>query len=334
MEAVFREARAEARELLRKKDSRGPWQPIPVLIGGVIPSLLFAWSYYCCFAGLRFYLPITAAIVGLVVPFIVCVAITAKARGNMRAVVPARLFFVLAVCLWVAFALAALGGEVNYHRHMVSFYKFQDLASYTNIDPGMDKGQSYMDAGQVYFSEGSHVAVGQLAAFRSDSVYCAAPIVSDALENQDGDEQVEQDGHFKVPKSETVDFWAVGVDCCDQESKTFTCGAVPNPKARAGIRLLRDDVRPFYVLAVQQWIARMCPLDKNTAEGRAEVAPLICPQARHPLFFHWVQDPLDEVDNLYTKAMQMYRHHLFWFCIGNVALVMSLHFVLFEMGLK
>lgn len=334
MNFMFKEARAEAHELLRKKEHKTPWQPIPVVLGAACPVVLFAWVYYCCFSGLRFYHPERAALLGFGPALAACVVVSLKTRQSLRAVAPARGPFALAACLWVALALAALGGEENYRWHMLSYYQFQDLAAYTNIDPSLDKGQSYMDAGQVYFREDSRVATEQMVVFRSDGVYCAAPIISQPIVNQDGEEQVEQDGPFKVSKSYTVDFWAVGMDCCDQETKVFTCGAVPDNAARAGIRLLRDDIRPFYLLAVQQWAARLCPVDDNTAEGRAQAAPLICPQARHPLFFHWVRDPLLEVDTFYDKAMHMYRMHLLTFAIWNFGLLLGLLWLLFFLGLK
>eukprot|EP00913_Durusdinium_trenchii_P020613 g19359.t2 len=50
-----------------------------------------------------------------------------------------------------------------------------------------------------------------------------------------------------------------------------------------------SDHRPFYLLAVQEWTARMCPTsgEDNTAKGHAKAAPLICIPSRHPLFFTW-----------------------------------------------
>merc|ERR1719468_1115062 len=189
-----------------------------------------------------------------------------------------------------------------------------------------------MDAGQIYFREYSKVYVDQMIAYRSDHVYCAAPILVEPLTNQDGAEQVEQSGHFNIPPSGTIDFWAVGTDCCDQETKAFTCGAVGDPRARAGLRLLRADIRPFYALAVQEWAARLCPLDDNTVQGRAKASPLICPMSRHPLFFHWVVDPLLEVDNLYNKGITTWSTHSVLFFVSNFFLTLALLWGLFVIG--
>jgi len=126
----------------------------------------------------------------------------------------------------------------------------------------------------------------------------------------------------------------VGINCCDQDRKTFTCGAVGDITARAGLRLLRDDVRPFYTLAVQQWNARNCPVDDNTVSGRAEASPLICPVAKHPLFFHWVADPLAEVDRYHERAMELYAMHVVLFTSGNLLVVLAVLWVLFYLGFK
>jgi len=324
MDAMFHEAKLEMRELLRKRESRTPWPPVAQ----------FAWVYYCCYSGLRYYHPYTAATLGIALPAAICAAMTLLARQRLRDAAPARVAVVLAAVLWVALALGALAGEVNFREYTMSFFRVQDLAAYTNIDPSLDKGQSYMDAGQVYFREGSRVAAEQVSVFRSDGVYCAAPILNNEFVNQDGEDQVEQDGPLKITKAQTVDFWAVGTGCCDEETKTFTCGAVPHPGARAGVRFMRDDIRPFFALAVQQWTARMCPLDDNTGEGRAKAAPLVCPMARHPLFFHWVEDPLEEVDNVFLDGRHLYSKQVLAFFFGNALLAALLHFALFELGLK
>uniref|UniRef100_A0A6U9FAX0 Uncharacterized protein n=1 Tax=Zooxanthella nutricula TaxID=1333877 RepID=A0A6U9FAX0_9DINO len=327
MEAALEEAQAEARELIGKRE-RSPWRPVPVCAAVVCPVALFVLVYYCGMAPLRHVQPNGAALLGLGLPLAVCAGISATARSRLRLAAPARVELTLAVCLWAALVAAALGAETNFRRHMMSYYRFQDLAAYVNVDPSADKGQTYMDAGQVYFKEDSRVATEQTITYRADALYCAAPIVSQSLVNQDGVDQEERDGPFNLPKSLTVDFWVIGQDCCDQGTRTFTCGAAQDPRARAGIRLLRDEVRPFYKLAVEQWTARLCPVD------RAQAGPPICPEARHPLFFHWVRDPLLEVDTLRDMAMQTFSSHLVMFVCFDVLLALGLFWLLFKVGMK
>jgi len=333
MKAALAEARAEARELLRKKEQRTPWHFVGVLNGVFWPVLLFVYVYQLSCGALRHYKPNLACVLGLL-GVLVCAAASAQTRTKLRAAEAARSLLCLTVCLWAALVFGLVCGDRNYYWYMVSYYSFQDLAVYTDLDPSIDVGQSYMDAGQIYFKEGVEVDTQDMIAFRSGNVYCAAPIVGQPLWNQDDKAQMEQSGALRLPKSGTLDFWAIGVDCCDKESKTFTCGAAGSRKARAGIRLLRDDVRPFYKMAVQQWEAQMCPLDDNTLKSQAKSAPHICPHARHPLFFHWVVDPLLEVDNFLLKSEQAFHQHVLLFVFGDIAFLLVLLWFLFFLGLK
>lgn len=329
MDFIFKEARAELRELTRKHEPRSPWQPIPVLMSAIVPALCFTWAYYCCFSWLRFYHPRLAFVLGLP-SLAVAAVVSLQAKQLLRNAVPARGSMVTAVGCWAAVVLALWLGEQNYSWHIFSFYSYQDLADYINIDPSEDKGQSFMDSGQVYFKEASYVAVDEFVAFKSEATFCVAPILSeDALQPSAPASKALGQNFPNV-----VDFWAVGLNCCNQETGEYHCGAVGDKTARSGLRLLRDDVRPFYALAVQEWEAKKCPEDTNTAKGYAKASPLICPRSGHPLFFHWVADPLLEVDLFYEKAMSMFSMHIVCFTLGNFLIGLLLSWALFLMGFK
>eukprot|EP00438_Fugacium_kawagutii_P029114 Skav233711 [mRNA] locus=scaffold2120:100002:105477:+ [translate_table: standard] len=128
------------------------------------------------------------------------------------------------------------------------------------VNPGREKGQQLMDAGRVYFEDGTGLDTSKSMAFRNLDRYCVAPIV----------------------------FGQVGVNCCSGTTADFRCGEFDNPKARSGLRLMRqmpraggletasermtvtlnqgEDQRPFFRLAVQQAEAR--------AEASDPVGPL------------------------------------------------------------
>merc|ERR1740117_776746 len=90
------------------------------------------------------------------------------------------------IMFWSAFIAGTVSGEINYQSYSYSYYSYMDLLSYPNIDPQEDRGQSYMDAGIIYFKESTVVAKNKAIAFQSTAIYCAAPIIRQPLENQDG----------------------------------------------------------------------------------------------------------------------------------------------------
>merc|ERR1719401_1001055 len=82
----------------------------------------------------------------------------------------------------------------------------------------------------------------------------------------------------------TYDFWAVGINCCSGHASDFACGEVSNINAHSGLRLMREDQRAYFRLAVQQ------------AEATYNI------NANHPIFFYWMQDPLIEINSYQDDA--------------------------------
>jgi len=168
------------------------------------------------------------------------------------------------LALFIAPCLAMVFGDMNFWYNMQPYYDVELLNTYPSVNPATDKGAQMMDAGRVYFADGTALDQRKAMAFKNVDLYCVAPIVN-------GNEQLA-----------TYDFWAIGVNCCSAVSSDFRCGEFNNPHARAGLRLMRPDSRPFFRLAVQQ----------------AEAAYNI--KAAHPVFFYWMQDPVAEM-NVYRK---------------------------------
>jgi len=378
---------AEVRGLLRKKD-KNAWNPLTVFKCVLIPTVLFVYVAYLVGHSFRHHYPRWAIFLGPVLGLLFCLSTTSTAIKRVRLEVPARESITLCTALWCALVMAAVGGDAIFRWDMSSYYTYEDLASYINVDPNQDKGQTYMDAGQVYFKESSYVMTTKAVAFESAGVYCVAPIVrwppqdsagveqgrlrragcstecsppacgagsptdgGSLLETQttgaglevctrycsarndtagtrfcgsggayeSGDfvdcstcqqassspSQAQYDGtRVELPASGTIDFWAVGKDCCDASGANFKCGAVDNPRARAGLRMLRDDIRPFFLMAVQEWSA------------------WVGEPAKHPLFFYWVEDPVAEVEghNLggskkYTEFVALFVAFIFFFTL-------------------
>jgi len=260
-----------------------------ICISLFIPSALFTAMYWIMSFSPHYSMPLLCYIV--VLAGLCCVAMTAylafdavrknQETGVVQFVVgnesaahrePTWLIFLFATCLQAWFMGVVLG-EMNYANHTQPYYEVSNLETYPSVDPSTMRGQQLMDAGRVMFTPGSRLDLTRSRGYKNLENYCVAPIVS---------------AHDTRPVP-TYDFWAVGVNCCSGSEADFHCGEFNNPRASAGLRLMQgDDQRAFYKLAVQQ----------------AEAAYNI--KTEHPLFFHWMQDPIAEVNEYMDEGFKYF----------------------------
>jgi len=179
--------------------------------------------------------------------------------------------------------IGALAGTIFGYYLFVMYYdvyfQFRNLVTYVNLDPARDVGGAYMDAGEVYFKEGSRIDTGRAIAVMSKDVFCVAPIVREEASMS----EAELLKGLPPPTSGTMDWWVVGKNCCQPDGEQFTCGIAglaPGVYPRAGLRLLEDYQRHLYKLAVDEW------------SSKYDIP------ATHPLFFSWEADPLATVVTL------------------------------------
>jgi len=196
-------------------------------------------------------------------------------------------YLFLAATMTIAFAASYWLGQLNWRNNMQPYLVMQNLGVRTGVDPASAAGQQLMDVGRVNFVQGSQVDVSHSMGFKSVDEYCVAPIVR-------GD---------KAPES-SYDLWAIGLNCCSGKQADFRCGDVGNPKALGGLRILREEHRSFYALAVQQ----------------AEAAYNI--QARYPLFFYWVENPARELQSYKDEAERCCLLGCLCFVAGQLLLVL------------
>lgn len=300
----------ETQALLHAPKKNTVRRPVDIALGWFCPVLLFTLVFCCMSFIIRFRWKFWAIVIGPVLGFVMCVGLSLKAHTQFRSLEPSRNIISLTVSLWAALIAGAVLGDVNYWHYAVNYYAILDLATYVNIDPDTEKGQTYMDAGEIYFKEDSYVAVDQATAYQSNGIFCVAPIVRRASTNQGSTSQASARGNFAVPTSGTVDFWAVGLNCCDPSGENFSCGASNNLRARAGLRLLRHDVRPFFLLAVQEWSAWL----------NVDVL--------HPLFFSWVEDPVLEIESSHENAVSSCKVAVFMSSIVSLAAALGIPWLL------
>lgn len=171
--------------------------------------------------------------------------------------------FITSLVAWIA---GAQIGEANYSINVVPYMDVQQLNEYPSVDPSVSKGQALMDAGRLTFVTEAKLDISKSIGFKNADLFCAAPVT---LGNQTL-------GNY--------DFWAVGTNCCSGHAPDFSCGEYLNANAHSGLRLLKEEQRPFFRLAVKE----------------AEVKHNI--QANHPIFFYWMQDPLVEITSYKDTA--------------------------------
>jgi len=186
---------------------------------------------------------------------------------------------------FVATLLGGVFGDMNFWYNNEPYFSMASLNTYPAVNPALEKGQALMDAGRAYFVEGAALDNAKSIGFKNVDLYCVAPI------SYGGDQLA------------SYDFWAVGLNCCSGISSDFKCGEYDNPHARAGLRLMRDDQRPFFKLAVQM------------AESAYNI------KSTHPLFFYWVQDPVAELNQYRDDGFEYYLIGVFSYFVFNAATV-------------
>merc|ERR1719343_1541480 len=134
--------------------------------------------------------------------------------------------------------------------------------------------------------------------FKNEDTYCVAPVTSRF--------------HNLTARGRVVyDFWAVGTNCCSGNGNDFHCGDYTGKKARAGLRVMQDDLRGFFRLAVQQ------------AESAYNI------KAVHPIFLYWLEDPTFEARSYREDGFKYFM--LGMFSHFSLQLVLVMLYVVFIM---
>mmetsp|Transcript_101650 Transcript_101650/g.270353 ORF Transcript_101650/g.270353 Transcript_101650/m.270353 type:complete len:311 (-) Transcript_101650:110-1042(-) len=306
---------AETAHLLEKR-LRAAVQPLEIVACTFLATAVFITVYVCSVFRVRY----DSAGLGQALIFlcvILATGVTLFAAMKWRSAKPFRSWLALGISTWLALIVARYLGNRYWYENMVTVYTLEkDMANYVNIDPATDKGQSFMDAGTIYFKEGSYVLKGKAIAFHNGLTYCVAPIVRAPVDWTPSSGAPETESHFVLPQSGTVDFWAVGTDCCGKDGNTFTCGDVDSHLSRSGLRLLDDTARSMYLLAVQEWSA-------------TTGLPV-----RHPIFFRWTKDPLMHLADVVNNAWQDFWLHVIGCFLIALFFSFALHAIMRKMNIS
>jgi len=248
---------------------------VAVCMNIFLPWFLFASLYAILSFSFHYQHP-TAAWLCVGLGLILVLVATGLAYRATKALAKDPSWYVFAaLSLFLAVVFASVFGDMNFWYNMQPYYDIENLNTYPSVNPSTESGQQLMDAGRVYFADGTRLDGAKAMGFKSLDLYCVAPIVN---------------GNQVLA---SYDFWAVGLNCCSGVSSDFRCGEFNNPHARSGLRLMRDDQRPFFRLAVQQ----------------ASAAYSI--KSTHPLFFYWLQDPVAEMNSYRDEGFKYYLLGIF-----------------------
>jgi len=184
-----------------------------------------------------------------------------------------RVSIIVAAWLLVAVVTGAWVGLFSYECCISEYWMAQEMEARENVLPSEPAG-AYSNAGEIVFADEARVDPSRAVGYKDTSVYCVAPIASDA-------------------PLETVQFWAAGMDCCGARG-SFVCDDAWNPKARSGVvirrakdnTIMRDEVHDQYMKAVKL----------------AEVTYSIA-SAKEPIFVRWVADPNQVELNIWRAGM-------------------------------
>jgi len=263
-----------------------------VCVSLFLPWILFCFTFWTMSFSIHFRsLLLCYFLVFLGLLLVLVLAKLAYDQSRAKLANPGRMslsqnwFGFMALTAFIAWGAGVIFGDFNFLHNMEPFYNVAHLNQYPQIDPNVMKGQQIMDAGRVEFIKEAKLDRSKSMGFKNLDMYCVAPIVSGK----------------KPPAS--YDFWAIGMNCCNGDETDFQCGEYNNLFAHSGLRLMRDDDREYFRLAVQQ------------AESAFGI------QAKHPLFFYWMQDPVTEVNAYMDDGFKNYLMGVFFFWAFQLFLV-------------
>lgn len=168
-----------------------------------------------------------------------------------------------ALAVGVAILVGSNLGNGLFQSFSRKYYMIHDLKTIGNVDTGVWAGNGLADVGLVHFTPGTGLSPTLSWHFKSGSLYCVSPILS----------------NWTLPLNQQYDFWAVGKDCCSMAASDFRCGSWGNVGPKGGIREMDEGENQKYRLAVQQ------------AESIYNI------RAPSPIFVKWSLDPMLEVES-------------------------------------
>lgn len=235
----------------------------------VISSLVCMYVGISCM--LTFSLGASSLVSSVVLVLLVAIVIVEPFERNYPST-----HWLMVICVVTA-ASASVVGISSYHGLYAHALAAESGRVYTDVSP-MAKASAHADGGTIGFTSTAFVdetrAIGLL---RFGRTYCVAPIVA---------HEASVSPTSAMP---TVQFWAVGTDCCRKRS-SFDCDDTGDLEARGGIVLHEGEEavtssflaphlhEPEFLRAIQ---ASSALFEVKTADA--------------PVLVRWVKDPKEKI---------------------------------------
>lgn len=220
---------------------------------------------------------------------------TFSALRNPKQGDPRLLGLMFAFCV-LAWVWGVSQGGTIFLRFTRPYYDLVALNTYPSVDPSKFSGAQMMDAGIIAFKSGAKLDLTKSIGFKNEDVYCVVPVTMEGA----GDKQK----HYH--------FWAVGTNCCSSHTSNYQCGEWNLPSAHMGLRLMNEEQRPYFRLAVKE----------------AEAAYNI--EADHPVFMHWLTDAVGEVEAYQDDAYKYFLAGTCFYGAFQLFLVIVASFIVFK----
>lgn len=175
-------------------------------------------------------------------------------------------------------------------------WSYDQKAGYTGVHAA-SPAKSRADAGSVAFTKTTHVDITTSLGYKRGDVYCVAPIVDDAIDD------------------ELVNFWAVGLNCCGARD-AFRCYDSLNPHARGGMVAASKPISDFHASELDMY--------RKAAEIAAGQYDL--QQAPDAMFIYWIYDLAAARNNIIADAYLRFGYAaaiFFCFLVPTYGLIRS-----------
>lgn len=237
--------------------------------------MMHAWFHVLHYSSMRF---------GIIVLFLLGLGCGCTGGSYKRVMGKDSLTMrVVGVLVLQATLLALVFGFHLYVQHLVFYFKYQEMRTYTNVAAAQQSG-GFRDGSMFLFTEDSHLDSMRGVGYQSrwtGNTYCVAPIIDPTM-----------------TEANLISFWAVGENCCGKRA-SFRCDSGEDYFVRTGLALLRADeiVRPW-----MSWATSGDIYDYYLEAIKLQEAEYVTQANKKPILLRWISNPIALKDSYFQAA--------------------------------